>query len=264
VRLAVLLLCGACGRFGFGASEAAPDAVPGPDARVADCDPEVGADSVALFSFDDGLGTDATQQHAGQIVGAVTPGEPRCGTSAVDLAGGHIRIADSPAFDLNEGSIELFFRTPTPALDRLQGIVSRDANGTTFDGHLTIGLATNGQLWLRIQRMLNDLSVFRCSNAPLPVDSWVHIGASFGPPGLRLWIDHVEQTGGTIEIFDSIHDCSLPHTFGIDGNNNALVLGGLLIVAPEGDPAPEPTDLLDNGSLDHVHLRSTWRDFSVF
>ena len=42
-----------------------------------------------------------------------------------------------------------------------------------------------------------------------------------------------------------------------------LVLGGMIVAAMNGDPNPVADNLLDTGDLDHVHVRSSWLDFSV-
>jgi hypothetical protein len=271
VRPAVLVLLAGCGRFGFGELADQPDTPrPDPDATLdgrqvtAECDPQVGGDTVALYDFDGTFETDQSAQHSGTVIGEIVPGpSTRCGAQSGQLNGGHIVIADSPAFDLTEGSVELFVRSPDPSLGRLQGILSRDADGTAFDGHFTIGLSPDGRLFARMQRHQNDLSVFRCSGV-LPADQWIHVGVSFGPPGFRLWIDHVEASGGTVTLLEVLQDCSVPHTFGIDGNNNALVIGASLMGSVEGASDPVAEVPLDGGSIDHLHLRSTWRDFSVF
>ncbi len=262
MRLSTVVVLAGCGRFGFGEVPSNEDDAADPDAAVVtlECDPNPGPDTVALFGFDADLTMDASQQQVATPVGAVATGSStRCGSGSIELAGGHVRVADSPGFDLDEGSVELFFRAPTPALD--QAILSRDANGTTLHGHFTIGLSVEGRLWVRIQRM-GDLAMFRCTG-PIPADQWMHVGVSFGPPGLRLWLDHVEQTGRFVDLFGSTQDCSLPHTFGIAGNDNVLAIGGSLVLAADADPAPTPVSPF-GGSVDHLHVRSTWRDFSRF
>jgi hypothetical protein len=105
--------------------------------------------------------------------------------------------------------------------------------------------------------------VFRCSD-PIPADRWVHLGVSFGGTGgFRMWIDHVEATVASAMFTSTLVDCTAPHTFGIAGNSNALILGALNLTAGNSDPDPLVLDHLIDGALDQVRVRSTWRDFSL-
>jgi hypothetical protein len=157
-------------------------------------------------------------------------------------------------------------RTPTPVTGEIQGILSRDAVGTDFGGHISVALGPTGAVWVRMQQIAGGLSVFRCGAAPLPVDQWVHLGISFGPPeGFRLWLDHQPATGTSVlfEPGGSIEDCTVAHGLGIAGNDNTLAFGGLLFLAPNSDPAPAIARPFTNGQIDQVHIHSTAHDFGV-
>ncbi len=259
--LSILLVTG-CGRLGFDGEPPVDGTIDAPDV----CDPAPTSDVVAMFAFDaQDLVADTTQQHPGRIRGAVTSlAGARCGDAAATFADlSYVLLPASPAFDLSEGSIELFVRTPTPARGQLQGIVSRDANGTDFNGHLAIALNADGRVVTRLQR-IGPVQAYRCSD-PIPADRWVHVGVSFGGTGgFRMWVDHIEVTA-TQAVFTTAPvpvDCTAPHPYGIEGNANALVLGALNLTAVNGDPDPVVLDHLVGGALDQVRLRSTWVDFS--
>jgi len=266
MRAAWVVVLAGCGRLGFGAAELPPDAdVPdAPDGRTVECDPEVSADTVALYSFEGDVGTDASGGHSGAQIGTVTSDGGRCGSHGAKFGGGFIRIPDSPAFDLPEGSVELFAQIARIDVGRSQGLISRDALNTDFNGHFTLALTEDGHLFVRLQR-IGNLSVYRCTKEPVPTNQWIHIGISFGPPGLQMWLDHVEVTGTELTVFggDAPVSCTEPHAFGIDGNDQVLAIGGLMVDSANGDPVAEAGDVLDGGLIDHVHLRSTWRDFSL-
>jgi hypothetical protein len=100
---------------------------------------------------------------------------------------------------------------------------------------------------------------FRCSE-PIAADAWTHVATSFGVNGFRLWIDGAPQTAATVEL-DGVQSCTEPHVFGIDGNDNAIVIGGLNRYSPNHAPAPTVDDPL-TGEIDQVRIRSGWRDFT--
>ncbi|MEO8705206.1 MAG: LamG-like jellyroll fold domain-containing protein, partial [Kofleriaceae bacterium] len=255
-RLYLLVLTG-CGRLGFETvgtetSDASVDAVP-----FDVCAATPVADTVALYTFEGSTVTDATGAHSGTKVGDVDQAAGRCGTDAIGFpAGTHVRVPDSPAFDLAAGSIELFVQTATPAVGDIQGILSRDAVGTDFDGHLSMALGPTGQLWVRMQRTAN-VTVFRCTAGSIPANQWVHVGVSFGSAGFRLWLDHTQATGTTTEFDGGQVDCTTPHPFGIDGNDNTLVLGALDFTDANADPEPGTVRPFTGGQIDQVHLHST-------
>lgn len=267
----------ACGRVGFDAlaggdppsgDAVTPDAASAdaasPDANVDPCDPSPGPDTVALYTFDAAdLGADATGRHPGASRGGVTAvaGGAACGTGALaGMDNAWVVVAPSPDFELAVGSLELYVRTPTPALGVEQGILSRDAGGRDADGHVYVGLADNGQLFVRLQT--RDGEAHRCTE-PLPADRWVHVGVNFGGT-FALWVDHVLATAPTVMLNGSLHDCMVPHASGTVGNANALVLGAGAIFSGNDDPDPTPTGrYFPGGLLDQVHLRSAPHDFGT-
>lgn len=253
-----------CGRLGFepqDASDAPVDSLP---ADV--CDLAVEPDVVALYSFEAGLADDETGSHDGVVQGATSVAPGRCGTRAISFEPeGYVLVPDAASFDLATGSIELFLMTPSPAFASDQGVLGRDASGTSLEGHLRVYLARNGDLVARIQR--GGASFSRCGPPP-PADTWVHVGISFGgstEQGFRMWIDHVEATkpDSTINTVPITCGGELP-AGGVAGNDNALVIGGSNAeFGAEGDPAPSVTSFVQSGRIDQVRVRSSWRDFGA-
>jgi hypothetical protein len=271
MRWTWLIALAGCGRFGFGPPplEDAPaadgtvadDAVVTGDAGFDWCE-GVRADTVALYRFEPPApAADATGQHSGTLRGTASAVASPCGQGIALGAGGYVLVPDAPAFDLDTGSIELLVRvTSMPATE--QALLTRDSEGTA-DGHLLIQLASVGNITVRMQRS-GAGSFSRCSPV-LPLDTWVHLGVSFGglpEQGFRLWLDHVESP--VLSFVDpslGAIDCTAPHAFGLAGNDNALVIGASNALATAGNPDPPTTNSFTNGMLDQVRLSSSWRDF---
>ncbi len=222
---------------------------PGPDAPTADSPqpPDTCTDCptvVTWLRFDGNL-TDTNSE-----ISAIA-----AGTSAVTFVDGHagqavhmpndalgwVELGDSPAYDLDSGIVDLWFRygADTPATD--VGLISRDANGTTQDGHFNIRLGFDRNLVVRIQ-MQSDPSIeaFRCTADPIPVDTWTHVEAQFGPGGLELRVDGITATGTewTNKAGTSTVSCTDPWTRGISGNDNPWAIGGLNWGSTEGTNEP--------------------------
>src|SRR6188768_3174023 len=155
----------ACGRIGFTAEERI-DAEP---PVVEPCDPRTDATTVALYSFETSVTADTTTRHDATMIGTVDKTPGACLTGASFAGGTYLLVPDSSAFDLPEGSIELFARVVNP-LGGQQALLSRDAGNQDLDGHLTIGVAPSGQLIVRLQRI--DRTVLRCTEAAIPADQW--------------------------------------------------------------------------------------------
>jgi hypothetical protein len=264
VYLAVVVpvLVAGCGRVHFetidGGGAPAADAVAADGSElVVACDGPR-ADTVALYTFEAGPGLDATGQHHGQLRGGLTTVPSPCGVGLFLQDGAYVLVPHAPGFDLATGSIELLAMVPTLPPAGRQALLARDAKNQSRDGHLSLGLLPDGGLLLRMQTM--SITVTRCTE-PVPAGAWFHVGASFGGDagqGLRLWLDHVETT--RTSAFDvSTIDCTIAHPFGIDGNDNALVIGGTNAEADEGDPDPA-IEAPFTGAIDHVRISSSWID----
>lgn len=260
------LIATACGRWRFDEIEL-EDAESSPaDVSQGDqpCPAASPTDTVALYTFDAGLGDDATGQHTGTVRDTVAQTPGNCGSAARFTPNGYILVADSAELDLATGSLELFVRLATAVPSDNEVLVSRDASGTAMDGHLSLIVTPGDELIFRLQA--GGESYHRCA-AGLPRGTWVHIGASFGgaaSQGMRLWMNHVEAVAPTATLQSGPVDCTGATFAGLAGNDNALVLGGSNArVNAEGAPDPSITQFIDGGELDHVHLRSVWRDFSA-
>lgn len=266
MKLIVAVLCATalagCGRWGFADQ---PDATP-PDAAIdLACDVRTPAGTVALFTFDgEAPLADGTGVHDGWIRGDAAPIAGRCG-AALGMAaiGDYAGIPDSPAFDLDAGAVSLYARID--ALGVRHGLLSRDANGTDTPGHMSLGTTLAGHVWVRMQ-LPGDQYFFRCSDAPITPGQWFHIGVSFGPPGMSLWIDRQPQRAlAELDVWDdgSLNSCVTPHTGGIAGNANVWVIGALIYTAIDGSPDPVPVEYLAGGAVDHVRITDAWTDFAA-
>jgi hypothetical protein len=256
VRVLVVLFC-ACGRLSF--EPTASDALVDDALPPSGCAAGIDVDTVALYTFESELAFDATRAHDGVVrngntVSAV-PGP--CGAGAARFApSGYILVPDSPAFDLATGSIELYIRAPTPAME--QTFFSRDALNTALPGHFQLLTSAQGELLIRLQ---HGSSHYRCAGV-LPANQWVHVGISFGARGFQMWVDGVLATQPSSMFQGMTIDCTVPINLGIGGNDNAFVLGAGNGTAVEGATDPVVGNFL-TGEIDHVHLRSTWRDFGA-
>ena len=198
---------------------------------------------VANWHFEGDL-ADATGAHPAMAVGeglGYAPDEAGTGMALYIPTGGtgYAFVADSPAFDLPAGRVTLRFHVGATSPTADLGLVSRDANGTTTGGHLTLRVSYNRRVVLRIQRMSDpQVSAFRCTADPLTA-GWHDVEAEFGPGGLVLRVDGAVATGTThTNQSGTVLACTDPWTLGIDGNDNPWVIGALTAVAVEGTGQP--------------------------
>jgi hypothetical protein len=266
VRFAWVLAVAGCGRLHFDHALDAgdPDASDAPGAGNDWCEgPRT--DTVALYTFDSGaFGVDAMGAHTGTLRGTATSVASPCGQGMMVGDSSYVLVPDSPAFDLDTGSIEMLMRLPVLPLSTQQAPLARDASGAA-DGHLLFMISSGGHALVRLQRA-GGISVSRCTDI-VPVDTWFHLGVSFGGGdgrGLRIWLDHVESTVSNVSdpMLGEL-DCAAPHPFGLAGNDNALVIGAANSQGAESDPDPSVTIPFTAGMLDQVRLSSGWRDFGA-
>jgi len=149
-------------------------------------------------------GTDAIYQ--GATTSADDPFVNETTSAQFDGSGDYIEIPDDPAWQLGDGTVQLWFN---PAdVSGSQGLIERDASSQNTSGH--IGLFLNGDdLVLRIQTTTESNSI-RVPNSVTAGD-WHHAAVSFGSNGLELYLN------GDLVAEDS------SFTTGIDGNNNPWV-----------------------------------------
>jgi hypothetical protein len=231
------------------------------------CNETVDTDTVALYTFNGSLTLsvlDLSGRHTGQWEErgdvAAVPGPRTCG-NARDLHGGYAVIPHSPDFDLMEGAVDFWVKM-VGSISQGQGLISRDAQGITFPGHLSITLNMDGYVFARIQ-IPGSTERYLCSAAPIPTDVWVHIGLNFGGMmATELYVDSSSTTQtGTITGSRSASTitCSSGEIANIVGNMNPWVFGAGSWNSNEGSADPV-TDKMD-GLIDNVRISSVRRDF---
>ncbi len=243
-----LLLCG-CGRINY-------DPLP-------TCDPGwLGNGVVAAYA----MGLDGTSlidtfvAHPGVAEQSpqVVPGV--CGSALSFSTGERLVIPDAPEWDLDSGSFDLWILPLGGAPTRMQGILSRDATGRDFPGHIAFIRASSGQVGVRIQGQASVAVV--CSDDAVLTDRWTHVGVNWGPPTVELFVDGVAQDGtGILEVSDiAQRTCGVHSAASITGNDNPWILGVNGTATSPG--SSDPTDFPFHGHLDEFRISSERRDFS--
>ena len=229
------------------------------------CAYKADSDTLALYTFEGNGSTvaDVTGNHDGTIVGSGTQymgSNTGCGKS-LSFPGttpiAYVEISDSTDWDLVAGSVDFWVRFDGSASGS-EGIVSRDASGTTYDGHLTIMRLCNGSLYLRLQDATNSWG--QCSD-PLSTKTWHHVGVNFGgTAGLQLYIDGALATRtASIICGTDTTTCGDTATKGISGNDNPWVLGAAAWTSDEGLATPVSLPLA--GRIDSFRVSKANRSF---
>lgn len=217
------------------------DAPPGSDATV---DAPPGSQVVAHFLFDEDL-TDSTGEHDGAAVGGVLAfpngrmGDTDRAVAIPATLTSHVVVPDSPAFDLPKAQIEVWFRYDATASDGDLGIFSRDANGTTMNGHISLRLSHDRKIVLRIQKLSSPtIEAYRCTAAAVTQNDWHHVVITFGG-SLSMQVDGATTTGAAwADAQGTSHECTPAWTTGIDGNDNPWVIGALSVTSVESTGMP--------------------------
>lgn len=191
----------------------------------------------------DGTLDDVTGMHPATMVGSSATYVTGFTNQALQLpaaANSHMRVADSPAFDLPSGRIELRFRYDEGAPAGELGLFSRDANGSTLDGHIGIRLTVDRRVVLRIQRQSSPtVEAYRCTAAPLSAGTWHHVDVTFGPSGLVLRTDGGTASGTSwTNTSNATYSCTTAWTAGMAGNDNPIIIGALTLFSSEGTGLP--------------------------
>lgn len=291
VSLVLIVVSIGC-RNGFepfaGAEDAAQDPPPsdgGPaDPGVLDSGP-VGslacprpdADTVALYTFDKDDGaviTDASGMHDGVLQGApmtpVTASREGCGNAMHFPVGPmvHVGVADSMAWDLKIGSLDLWV-SPTAEQDVVHGIISRDAADDLLPGHFALfqWSVPDGDIFVvRFQTMGDGgLGTFLCSDQPLAPGVWTHVGINFGEPGVELWVDGVRASAvRDLDVFGEDVSCNPSLVIrSIDGNDNPWGFGIDTSGSSEGTLG-NPRQPFQGGAIDHVRISRDRRNFEPY
>ena len=235
-----------------GDDAAADDGAAAPDA-CASC-PRL----VARYRFEGDL-DDTTGAHHGSAIGSgLTYVADRDGSGQALLIPttltSYVRVADAAAFDIAAGTIELWFHVGPAAPAAELGLISRDANGTTMDGHFNIRLTIDRKLVARIQRMSDPtVEAFRCTSGAIS-GGWHHVEAVFGPGGFTVRLDDA-AVDGTMWTNSSgtVLSCTAPWDRGIAGNANPWAIGALTVTATEGTGLPA-TAIAGDVTIDDVAI----------
>lgn len=246
-------------------ADARTDAPPPPPL----CAPLVDSATLALYRFE-GSGAaaaDDTGQHPAALVGSgvsrvATGGMPGCGKALAftpTSPPSYLRIDDAPAWDLASGSFDLWVRFAGDAAD-IEGVLSRDASGTSQAGHVSLYRVCTGALVLRLQEIGADH--FLCTS-PVAGGAWHHVGVNFGPAGVELLVDGAPATHAQPISCSGIQEiaCGSGANVGIAGNDNPWVLGGLSWTSADG--AAEPVTHAMAGHVDALRISNAPRSFSA-
>jgi Ca2+-binding RTX toxin-like protein len=120
----------------------------------------------------------------------------------------YIAVAHDEVFELADGTVQFWFETDKSC--GRQGLFAKDACGYGDGGHLSISLV-NGRIEVRLQS--EGKSYYICTDKLVKKGSWYHLAFSFGPQGMKLYLDG-ELVG------------SNAYTGGLMGNREPIVIGG--------------------------------------
>jgi hypothetical protein len=202
------------------------------------------------------------QSHEGSGALSLAPGPPGCG-AAMQLDGrrrvdAFVEIPYDPAFDLSEGSVDFWVHLP-PSEGRLQDLLGRDALRPQ-EGHFAVQRRVDDRLRVRVQSA--DGSVISlCSDAPVPAQTWLHVGFSFGGAAAALTLDGVPQRGVA-------PDCDMAGVAGLAGHDNPWMIGGAPANTEDGSSLPygsgNPyfTSLTEGLRVDHFRVTRRRQDFT--
>ena len=145
---------------------------------------------IAHWTLDETAGAtagDAVGGYDGTYTNGVSLGSNGISGTAASFDGtdDFVEVAHDDDFLLDSGTVSLWFRTDSPSA--LQGILSKDSNSYDSGGHLSISTDTT---MIRVRLQSNTTSYYVWSNA-IVADTWYHVVFTFGPNGMKLYIDGV-------------------------------------------------------------------------
>jgi hypothetical protein len=223
------------------------------------CSAQPAAGVLAQFDFESLLSqlprvTDAREDHHGVWQGdppTLEPGPPGCGQALAFGNSGesYVEIPHSPAWDLNQGAVDLWFK-PESCGDEEQGVITRDAENAQFSGHFRLFWLDDCRLAARTQvasPVGADVAVEVATSNPLDVGRWNHFAVNFGAPGLELWLNG-QRVGFA------------PTMSGIAGNTNPWTIGTSNDKSAEGSSIPTWKPLR-NAAVDRVRIWNRREDF---
>jgi len=124
-----------------------------------------------------------------------------------------LEVPHSGEYLTDEGTISLWFNAS--AVNRRQGLWSKDSSGYDSGGHFTLYVESNGQVKVRIQS-LNTSHYLQTE--PVSANTWHHVAVQFGAEGFRLFLDGVERDS-------SDYTGGLGPSSGGDGNFEPISIG---------------------------------------
>lgn len=255
-----------------------PDRAPDSDLSGPCAGTSVDPQTLVLIRFDSlegaTLANAAGSKHSGTLRGTeghLVAAQPGCGKAVqipdAQASGSFVEIADSPAWDLLQGSIDLWVRFDA-STQGYRGIVGRDALSFHEDGHLTVARTCDGSILARLQHGGNSYA--QCSHPGLPTGAWIHVGVNFGPvTGLQLFINGSQhkRTGDVMTAAHAlatkclrVETCDKTIDKGIAGNDNPWVIGAVTKFSIDGGATPVHFSL--GGAIDDLRISSVTREFT--
>jgi hypothetical protein len=167
-----------------------------------------------------------------------------------DGAQRYVEVPNSLAFLIDQGTVVLWFRADELTL--AHGLWSKDSSGLDSGGHLTLQTTAEGASPARVRVRLQHADVnvgneggnYLYSTA-IESNRWYHLALSFGPEGMRLYLDAAlvdanAYTGG------------LGQTSGGLGNEEPIVIGAS--TATSGDFSATPISIPHMGDIADVRF----------
>lgn len=161
--------------------------------------------------------------------------------------GQHINIPHVDTFEIDNGSVSFWFRTPdlshtNDSARGGMGLFSKDSTGTDNGGyHLTIWVDNDGSVFVRHQDNSSSFDLSSAANI-INENQWHHLVYTFGSGGMKLFIDSTEV--GTNNSF----------TGGIGTNPEPIILASnAWQTADSSSPSNELRDHF-RGQIDDLRL----------
>ena len=155
----------------------------------------------------------ADDLEGGLIAGAVASAPAASTSLAFDGIDDFIVLPHIDSYLLDSGTVTLEFKVKTTT--GRQGLFSKDSSGYDTGGHMHIYL-DGADVKVRLQSTTQ--SHYVTSSAPITAGTWYRLAVTFGPAGLRLYIDGVQMGQNT-------YTGGLGTTSGGAGNYEPIVLG---------------------------------------
>lgn len=186
------------------------------------------AGQIAHWDLDETTGTTAGDSVGGMDGihrNGVTLGQPGAyiGSTGAqfDGANDHVEIPHNNALLLDEGTFAFWFQTGTVSAE--QGLISKDSTGYDTGGHMSIRMLNDDHIGVRLQSVDTSYSLKSTGACP-SVGTWYHVAFTFGPGGMKLYVDGV--------LVDSdAYTGGMGTTSGGAGNFEPMAFGVLTVVS---------------------------------